>query len=98
LVNLDRREIYSLVDIMREIKGASGRAINQESRRHGPIWQEESFDHVLRSSEGLDAKVDYVLLNPVRRGLVADWRQYPWAWKRQDCPAAEMMVSEPQNT
>jgi REP element-mobilizing transposase RayT len=90
LVDENRREIISLVDIMRNIKGASARAINQSLRRSGPVWQEESFDHVLRSSEGLDAKVDYVLDNPVRGGLVSNWREYPWGWRRSDIPAAVM--------
>jgi len=56
-----RREIFSLVRILQTIKGASARAINEKLGRSGPVWQEESFDHILRSSEGLDAKVEYVL-------------------------------------
>ena len=95
---IDGREIISLVDIMRGIKGASGRAINQQMGRHEAVWQEESFDHVLRSSEGLDAKVDYVLQNPVREGLVSDWRHYAWTWQRPEHPAAEMRTVAPQNT
>jgi hypothetical protein len=75
---------------MQAIKGASGRSINHRLRRHGPVWQEESFDHVLRSSEGLDAKVAYVLQNPVRQGLVSAWRDYRWTWQRPDRPIAEM--------
>jgi REP element-mobilizing transposase RayT len=88
------RKIFSLTEIMQGIKGASGRSINQRLRRHGPVWQEESFDHVLRSSEGLDAKVEYVLQNPVRRGLVSDWREYPWVWRRPDQPIAKMGTLE----
>ena len=65
-------EIYSLIEILRGIKGASGRAINQFLQRHGPVWQEESFDHVLRSSESMDAKAAYILENPVRKGSPAD--------------------------
>ena len=72
LIDDQRSEIFPLVRIMKAIKGASARAINQQLRRSGPVWQEESFDHVLRSSEGLDAKVDYVLENPVRKGLAKD--------------------------
>jgi REP element-mobilizing transposase RayT len=90
LVDENRREINSLADIMRNIKGASARAIDQGLRRSGPVWQEESFDHVLRSSEGLDVKVDYVLDNPVRGGLVRHWREYRWAWRRPDFPTAMM--------
>jgi len=85
-----RREIFSLVRIMQSIKAASARAVNQELKRTGPVWQEESFDHVLRSSEGLDAKVEYVLQNPVRKGLVKDWRDYPWCWRREKRPIATM--------
>ena len=82
LIDGRRSQIFSLIEIMRGIKGASGRRINQRTGMHGAVWQEESFDHVLRCSEGLDAKVEYVLQNPVRKGLVADWRQYRWAWRR----------------
>jgi len=95
LINEDRHEVFSLIEIMQGIKGASGRAINQRLERHGPVWQEESFDHVLRSSEGVDAKVDYVLQNPVRKGFVADWREYRWAWRRPDIPEAEMRTMSP---
>jgi len=84
MVDERRAQIFSLIEIMQAIKGASGRAINQRMGRNGTVWQEESFDHVLRSSEGLDAKVDYVLQNSVRKGLVADWREYRWAWQRQE--------------
>ena len=90
LIDEVRQGIFSLVRIMQAIKGASARTINQKLGRVGPVWQEESFDHVLRSSEGLDAKIQYVLENPVRAGLVKDWREYRWIWLRQDRPLATM--------
>jgi len=46
----------------------------------GDVWQEESFDRVLQSSEKLDEKIDYILNNPVRAGLVATAEDYPWLW------------------
>ena len=93
-IDRERQEVFSLIAIMRSIKGASGHAINERWGRHGPVWQEESFDHVLRCSEGLDAKVQYVLENPVRRGLVSDWKDYQWVWQRRDQPVAEMTVRQ----
>src|SRR5579871_4972695 len=93
---MSRKSRFTLVEIMRGIKGASARAINQKLGRSGPVWQEESFDHVMRSSEGLDARVEYVLKNPVRRGLVADWREYSWTWQRPDRPPAEMKIIVPE--
>jgi len=81
-VNLKEKEIYSLAEIMDAIKGASAHKINKAIGRRGRVWQAESFDHVLRSSEGLDAKIEYVLENPVRNGLVKDWKRYPWLWAK----------------
>ena len=82
LVNEAQQRVMPLFEIMKAIKGASAHKINRQLGRHGAVWQEESFDRVLRSSEDVDAKVLYVLENPVRRGLVSDWRQYPWMWHR----------------
>ena len=56
--------------VAKAIKGTSTHAIDRKLHSHEAVWQEESFDHVLRSSESLDAKIDYVLQNPVRKGLV----------------------------
>ena len=94
LVNQQRDEIYSLIAIMRTIKSASAHLINRQLRRNGAVWQEESFDHVLRSSDGLDAKVNYVLQNPVRKGLAKDWRECKWAWQRQDQALAERRMEK----
>ncbi len=82
VVNRQAMEIYSLAEIMDAVKGASAHKVNKVLRRKGTMWQAESFDHVLRSSESLDAKVQYLLENPVRRGLVTEWTGYPWLWKK----------------
>jgi REP element-mobilizing transposase RayT len=74
--------VASLIKIMKAIKGASAHLINRALAHRGTVWQEESFDHVLRSSENLDQKIEYVLNNPVRRGIVADWHEYPWVWRQ----------------
>ncbi len=44
----------------------------------GSFWQKSFWDHFLRIEEGLQEIVDYVLYNPVRRGLVEEWRDYPF--------------------
>ena len=82
LVNQQTLEIYSLAEIMDSVKGASSHKVNKMLGRKGRVWQPESFDHVLRSSESLDAKIAYLLENPVRAGLVSNWTEYPWLWKK----------------
>jgi len=84
LTDESRCTVGSLVEILKAIKSASAHAINRRSGIHDTIWQEESFDRVVRSSESLDAKVAYILENPVRKGLVNDWREYRWIWRATD--------------
>ena len=36
---------------------------------------------MLRSNENLGDKVEYLLMNPVRAGLVQDWKEYAWLWR-----------------
>jgi REP element-mobilizing transposase RayT len=71
---------YSLPAILKLIKGVSARRINELLGRSGPLWQEESFDHVLRSNESFAEKLEYIRQNPVRRRLVAKPEDYRWLW------------------
>ena len=82
LVDPARQIVVSLAEIMKGIKGTSAHAINHRLGSGGTVWQEESFDRVLRSSESLDAEIEYVLNNPVRKALVRDWGQYRWVWQQ----------------
>ena len=43
---------------------------------HGRFWQRSFWDHFLRTEESVESAVLYVLHNPVRAGLVAEWRDY----------------------
>ncbi len=71
---------YSIPDIGRAIKGPSAKALNRALNRQGRAWQEECFDHVLRSDESLTEKIAYILNNPVRAGIVQRRDNYEWAW------------------
>lgn len=76
----EKQRTWEMPEIMDALKGASAHLINISLHRHGLVWQQESFDHVLRSSESLDAKIQYIRDNPVRRGLVASSGEYRWLW------------------
>ena len=84
LVNREATEFYSLAEIMGAIKGASAQLINRALGQSGHVWQTESFDRVLRSSASLDARIAYIVENPVRKGLVDRWTDYPWIWVRRE--------------
>jgi putative transposase len=71
---------YSLPTILKLLKGTSARSVNKLLTSGGPVWQEESFDHVLRSQESFEEKLKYLRQNPVRRGLVKKPEDYKWLW------------------
>jgi REP element-mobilizing transposase RayT len=41
-------------------------------------WQKNFFDRILRSDDALSTQVWYIVNNPVRRGLVEKWEDYPY--------------------
>jgi REP element-mobilizing transposase RayT len=75
---------FALPEILRAIKGSSARSINKASGRTGPVWQDESFDHVLRGDDSLSETVEYIRQNPVRKGLVEKPEDYQWLWVESD--------------
>jgi REP element-mobilizing transposase RayT len=43
------------------------------------LWHVSYFDHVLRKEESLETVAMYILGNPVRKGLVSDFHEYPFS-------------------
>jgi len=76
----EKGSTFKLSEILNGIKGASAHSINKALGRKGHVWQDESFDHVLRSTESLYEKCQYICENPVRRGLAATPEDWPWRW------------------
>jgi REP element-mobilizing transposase RayT len=71
---------FALVDILQCLKSATAHRINRLLHTSGSVWEEESFDHVLRSDESLRGKCEYIRENPVKAGLVARPGDYRWLW------------------
>jgi len=72
-----------LVSIMQSLKGNTARKCNLALGRCGTFWEHESFDHVVRNQEEWGRIVDYVLNNPVKAGLVKNWQDWKWSYRRQ---------------
>ncbi len=68
----------TLSGVMQLIKGAPSRYINLQRGARGPIWQEESWDRIIRDETEFRQKLDYMMMNPVNAGLVADPWSYRW--------------------
>jgi non-canonical purine NTP pyrophosphatase (RdgB/HAM1 family) len=74
---------YSLSDLVGGIQRYSSTQINQSRGSSGQLWQDESFDRILRPDEWQQTW-EYILLNPVRAGLAATPWEYPYLVANQE--------------
>jgi REP element-mobilizing transposase RayT len=72
---------YDLAEILKNLKGASSRRINQLLGTSGPIWQKESYDRIVRDDAEFQIIFEYIFLNPQKAGLIADPELYPFFLK-----------------
>jgi putative transposase len=63
---------------MKAVKLSSMILINRCRGEAAELWQGRFFDRALRTVKEYNEKVEYIHLNPVRRGLVS--RPEDWRW------------------
>jgi REP-associated tyrosine transposase len=69
--------------VMESIKVSSTRQINSRRKEAGRLWQGRFFDWALRTVREYNRAVEYIHLNPVRRGLAAKPEDWPWSSVRE---------------
>ncbi len=45
----------------------------------GKLWQRQFFDHVIRNEQEFLETIKYIRLNPARKGLIKNWREWRFA-------------------
>jgi len=68
---------------LQTIKGRAARRINRAPKIEGPLWLDESFDHIVRDGNDLEAKIEYLRRNPVKEGLVSVPEDYEWLFVKR---------------
>ena len=76
----------NLLEILHSWKSFTAHAINKQLNRTGSVWQEESFDHLIRRPEAFEGFVSYVENNPVAAGLAATAEEWPFSSARFRIP------------
>ncbi len=66
----------SLSQLVSSVKSHSAKKVNQRRGRTGSVWQDGFHDHAVRREEDLRNLARYVVMNPVRAGLVGSIRGY----------------------
>jgi putative transposase len=61
------------------LKGFTSYRANQILGRQGHFWQDESYDHVVKSGEEFERIRKYIECNPVTAGLVGAVEEFRWS-------------------
>jgi putative transposase len=69
-----------LSKIMQSIKRYTARESNKVLQREGSFWKDESFDRLVRNPGELGRIVNYVLMNPVKAGIVKHWQEWKYSY------------------
>ena len=62
--------------MVRLFKGRAAAALRKGGRR--AVWQKSFYDHMVRKNEDIRSVLLYLLENPIRMGLVKEWRLRSW--------------------
>jgi putative transposase len=77
--------------ITRGVKGVSAHFANKLLRRIGkPFWQDESFDHWVRTGAEAEKIIRYIENNPVKAGLVR--APEDWLWSSASAVVAQALL------
>ena len=72
---------FSLGEILHGIKSTTAHKINKSAKVTGVhIWEEESFDRLMRSNSDSEEKFHYICRNPWDNGVVSVSENYRWLW------------------
>jgi REP element-mobilizing transposase RayT len=65
-----------LKEILHSWKSFTARQMQKEHKRFGRVWQEESFDRIIRDDLEFAQKAAYIIGNPQKRW--PEVHDYPW--------------------
>jgi REP element-mobilizing transposase RayT len=71
---------FSLQSIMKYHKSYTAIKVNRVLKRKGQFWHHESYDHFIRDEGEFYRIIEYILNNPVKAGLIRDYRDWPYKW------------------
>jgi len=77
-------EIFPLARITYTWKRYTTNQINALLGKNGSLWQQESYDHLVEDEIGLARIIEYILENPVKAGLVDNWKEWYGTWVREE--------------
>jgi putative transposase len=64
---------------VQDVKWISARSLNRARHTAGPVWQHQFWDRFVRHGKEFRERLEYMHLNPVRKGFVQQPGDWPWS-------------------
>ena len=71
----------NLIDLIGKWKSYTTHLIWRKGYK-GRVWQRSFYDHASREEEDIIKVANYIVGNPVRKGLAQDSKNYPYSWHK----------------
>jgi len=84
---------WPLAELLHSIKSFTAHEVNKLEKTAGQVWENESFDRMIRGDADLEEKFHYICRNPWDSGVVPVTENYPWLWT-PDAPIAKESATE----
>ena len=69
----------TISQVVHDVKKVAARRLHQQRGTKGPVWQHQFWDRFVRHEREFAARLDYMHLNPVRKGLVSQPGEWRWS-------------------
>ena len=92
--------------VLRDIKTSATCKLHKARGIKGPLWQHQFWDRFVRNQREFHERLDYMHMNPVRKGLVTQPEAWQWSScgnfspdkaKAQQCPIQIDFVQLPED-
>jgi alanyl-tRNA synthetase/REP element-mobilizing transposase RayT len=71
---------WPLTELLHSIKSFTAHEINKVEKTTGQVWENESFDRLIRGNSDLEEKFHYICRNPWDNGVIPATEPYRWLW------------------
>ena len=71
--NTQKSDLWTMMKYFKQRTGWEFKKLNTGIR-----WHKDYYGRIIRKTEDIIKQIRYVANNPVRKGIVNDWREYKW--------------------
>jgi alanyl-tRNA synthetase len=89
---------WPLAELLHSIKSFTAHEVNKSEGKSGQVWENESFDRMIRGDADLEEKFHYICRNPWDSGATQPTENYPWLWTPDAVGSTSVSVTSASGT